>query len=86
MAVRSHAIATKVLQEWPAPDRVLEVALRIKTWSTRHDVDAAIKLTTDSPQGILFANDRVVSAITASKGKDGGKPRVEVVVELLRTV
>lgn len=83
-AIRSHAIAAKIRQEWPRPELVLEVALRIRTMNTRHDSDAPIKLVQDSLEGILYANDRVVSSVTASKGKDDGKPRVEIFVELLR--
>lgn len=85
-AVRSHALAAKLRQGWPPPERVREVALTITTFNTRHDADSAVKLTADALQGVIYPNDRVVSRITAQKGSDAGKARVEICVELLRAV
>lgn len=82
-AVRSHAIVAAKTQGWPDPEAVTRVSVEIITWNTRHDADAACKLTIDSMQGVVFVNDRVVRAIRASKDSDESKkPRVEVIVTL----
>jgi Holliday junction resolvase RusA-like endonuclease len=86
-AIRSHALAARMRQEWPKPEHVLDVAVAIRSMNCpRHDADSPCKLVLDSLQRIVYENDRVVSRVTASKGKDGGKPRVEIVVELLRAL
>ena len=53
---------------------------------TGASVDSAVKLCVDALQAVVYPNDRFVSRITAQKGSDAGKPRVEVTVELLRAV
>lgn len=82
-AVRARAFAAARLSSWPHPATVKAVSLEIVTFNTRHDADAACKLTADSLEGIVYTNDRVVRSITARKAKDDGEPRVEIVVELL---
>lgn len=81
-AVKCYAMLAVRGSGWPAPKAVKRCAVDITTWNTKHDVDSASKFTIDSLQGVLFDNDRVVWKIAMKKDNDGGKPRVEVEVEI----
>lgn len=85
-ACRAHAKVAATREGWPIPDRVKSVALLLVAWNTKHDVDAPIKLTLDALEGVVYVKDSVVQRVTCGKNSDAGKPRVEVTVELLRSV
>lgn len=81
-AVRAYAMLAVRASGWPKAAAVKAVSLEITTWNTRHDADAAVKLTADSLEGIVYVSDRVVQSVIARKASDGGSPRVEITVEL----
>lgn len=80
----AHALIAARKAGWPAPSRVKRVSLWLQAWNSRHDIDAPIKFTQDSLEGILYAKDTAVRELhVAEPGKDNGPPRVEVRVEML---
>jgi hypothetical protein len=86
-AVRSHALAAKLRSDWPMPDAVKHVAVKIVVWNTKHDCSAAEKLCLDGMEGVIYANDKVAHPRVNDINADGdGRPRVEITVELLRAV
>jgi hypothetical protein len=85
-AVRAHAIVATQRAAWPKPEIVQHVAVKIVVWNTKHDCSAAEKLCLDGMEGVVYANDRVAHPRLNDIDSDGGKPRVEIVVELLRAL
>ena len=85
-AVRAHALAARMRSDWPVPDAVKHVAVKIVVFNTRHDCSAAEKLCLDGMQGVIYANDKVAHPRLNDIDSDDGKPRVEITVELLRAV
>ena len=79
-AVATYALLARQRATWPALDAVTAVDLTIVTFNTRHDADAAVKLTQDALEGILYVRDSVVRSVTARKAKDGGGARIVVTV------
>ena len=82
-SVAAHALVARQRGHWPALAAVGAVKLTIVTWNARHDADAPVKLLGDALEGILYVRDSVVRSVTASRAKDGGRPRIEVTVEAL---
>ncbi len=80
---RAHAFVAARTHAWPKPDTVRRVTLHITAFNSRHDADAPAKLTADALEDVIYRRDNVVETITCRKAKDGGKPRIEVVVDLL---
>lgn len=80
--VRMYALAAAKSVGWPKPDCVKKASVEITAFNTRHDADAAAKLTCDALEGILYENDRVIQGVTCRKAKDGGKVRVQITVEI----
>jgi hypothetical protein len=85
-AVRDHALAARMRSKWPLPDAVKHVAVKIVVFNTGHDCAAADKLVCDGMEGVLYARDKVAHPRLSDIASDAGKPRVEVTVELLRSV
>lgn len=79
-SVAAHALVARQRTTWPALSSVVAVELAIVTWNARHDADAPVKLLQDALEGILYVRDSVVRSVTASRAKDGGKPRLVVTV------
>lgn len=85
-AVRNYALAARMRSSWPLPEAVKHVAVKIVVFNTKHDCSAAEKLTLDGMQGVLYANDKVAHPRINDIASDAGAPRVEVTVELLRSI
>jgi hypothetical protein len=85
-AVRAHAMVAVRRQDWPQPDAVKHVAVKIVVFNTKHDCSAAEKLCLDGMEHVVYHNDRVAHPRTNDIGSDDGPVRVEVTVELLRAV
>lgn len=83
---RAYALLEARKVGWPKPNTVGSVFLEITTLNTKHDADAAIALTQDALEGIVYANDRVVQGVSAKKCKDDGAARVEIAVTLVSMV
>jgi Holliday junction resolvase RusA-like endonuclease len=50
-------------------------------WPRRNaDSDAAVKLTKDALQGIVYENDRIVRRDESERAHDAARPRVEITV------
>jgi hypothetical protein len=85
-AVRAHAMVAVRRQDWPQPDAVKHVAVKIVVFNTKHDCSASEKLVLDGMEHVVYHNDRVAHPRTNDIGSDDGPVRVEVTVELLRAV
>jgi hypothetical protein len=85
-AVHAHAMVAVRRQDWPQPDAVKHVAVRIVVFNTKHDCSAAEKLCLDGMEHVVYHNDKVAHPRTNDIGSDDGPVRVEVTVELLRAV
>jgi Holliday junction resolvase RusA-like endonuclease len=82
-AAKDAAFAAARLVSWPKPESVSAVEVEIVVHNTRHDADAPCKAILDALEGIVYANDRCVRSVKASKAKDGGIARVDVLVRLV---
>lgn len=79
-SVAAHALVARQRTRWPALPAVVAVDLTIVTYNARHDADAPVKLLQDALERVLYVRDSVVRSVTASRAKDGGKPRLVVTV------
>ncbi len=86
-SVALHGLAARNRSPWPrnvfAPKRV---RLSVDVYNTKHDAAAVSPLVADALEGVLYANDRVVSyGAQEPPMKDEGVRRVEIAVELLES-
>ncbi len=83
-AARAHALVAARQQGWPKLEAVKRVQVTLRAWNSRHDIDAPIKFSLDSLEGVIYANDPAVRRLVIEEpGKDDRPPRVDVAVELL---
>jgi Holliday junction resolvase RusA-like endonuclease len=58
----------------------VQVVIDLHYKTRRNDIDGPIKLILDALQGIVYANDRQVSALTVYKRHDPAHPRTMIQV------
>lgn len=83
-AVKQIAWIEAKKEGWPKPENVEQVYLSIIVYNTKHDCSAAEKLVADALEGVLYKNDKVAHPRFNDISNDGGVPRIEVEVELLK--
>jgi Holliday junction resolvase RusA-like endonuclease len=80
-AVACHALARRP-RDWRT-DAQYAVTFAAYFQRTSADVDNLVKPALDALQGTLWANDRQVTSVTATKALDAEAPRLVVTVEVL---
>ena len=66
----------------PATDAPLRLRVHYGFTADRRDVDGSHKLLLDAARGLLWIDDRQVAALTLSKARTTGEPRLELVGHL----